>query len=573
MTYDRPAVPATLTPRNGRLATLSACLVALATLSIAPAVSLAQSSGGHGEVFVGSEFESYLRYLQTLGKSQPSVWSIRHLSPGQLDALAPSDTLHPWARRYDFSKPAKTGIVLEFVRPTVGVIANTGYPFGSNDGAIWAGKGMTTWAQAGFTIRMGPVTGTFAPIAFRAANSDFEIMDNGQIGDLKYADGQFPTEIDKPQRFGTGPYSRFDFGESTLRIDLAGIGAGVSSANQWWGPAIDFPYILGNNAGGFPHAFIGTSKPASIGFGTVHGRLVYGQLLQSQYSPVGGRDYFESYLRPGRVRFMAGAVGTMTIKGLRGLEFGGGRFFHAATDSTGFKLADFKLPLQNLLKSRIAAEGDTVFGDDRSLLQNQLASIFFRWAPPSMGIELYGEYGREDFSSDIRDFMLQPDHSSTINLGFRKAWLKGTRINAVRAEIFNYSSPASGRTRGEGLIYLHQPLQQGHTFRGQMLGSNVGAGSGSAQLFAVERFTSGGKMKGFFTRVTQGEISLRLPPYEEGPRLENPIDVQYSLGAELSRFVGPFDVSGRAILTSEKNRHFLEDKGNLNLALTIRQGF
>jgi hypothetical protein len=270
---------------------------------------------------------------------------------------------------------------------------------------------------------------------------------------------------------------------------------------------------------------------------------------------------------------MAGAVGTMTIRGVRGLEFGGARFFHAATDSTGFKLKDLSLPWQNLLKSRLATEGDTVFGDDRSLLQNQLASIFFRLAPPGSGIELYGEYGREDFSWDMRDFMLEPDHSSTINLGFRKAWLKGTRINAVRAEIFNYSSPASGRTRGEGLIYLHQPLQQGHTHRGQMLGANVGAGSGSAQLLAVERFTPAGKLKGFFTRVTQGEISLRLDPYIEGPRMENTVDVQFSIGAEVTRFIGPFDVSGRAILTSEKNRHFLEDKGNLNLALTIRQGF
>lgn len=572
MTYERPAVPATLTPRSGRLATLSACLLALSALVAVPSAK-AQSSGGYGEVFVGSEFENYLRYLQTLGKSAPSVWSIRGLSPSQLDALAPSDTLHPWSHRYDFSRPARTGFALGFVRPTVGFIANTGYPFGSNDGAIWAGKGMTAWAQAGVTFRAGPFSGSFAPIAFRAANTDFELMDNGQIGDLKFADGQFPTEIDKPQRFGTGPYSRFDLGESTLRVDVEGVGAGISTASQWWGPAIDFPYILGNNAGGFPHIFLGTSKPAGIGIGTLHGRLVYGQLLQSEYSPVTGRDYFESYLRPGRVRFMAGAVGTMTIKGIRGLEFGGGRFFHAATDSNGFQLSDIKLPLQNLLKARIAAEGDTVFGDDRSLLQNQLASIFFRWAPPSAGIEIYGEYGREDFSSDIRDFMLQPDHSATINLGFRKAWLKGTRINAVRAEIFNYSATASGRTRGEGLIYLHQPLQQGHTYRGQMLGANVGAGSGSAQLLAVERFTTGGKLKGFFSRTTQGEISLRLPPYENGPRLENPVDVQYSLGAELTRFVGPFDVSGRAVLTSEKNRHFLEDKGNVNLALTVRQGF
>ena len=573
MLKDRPAALAKLTLRDGRIANLCYCLIAAAAVALAAQPAQAQSSGGRSEVFVGSEFESYLRYLQTLGKSAPAVWSIRGLSPGQLDALAPSDTAHPWAKRYSFSRSTRTGLVIDYVRPTVGFVANTAFPYGSNDGPIWAGKGLTAWAQAGFTARFGPISGTFAPIAFRAQNTEFVLMDNGQIGDLKFADGQFPLEIDKPQRFGEGPYSRFDIGESTLRIDLVGIGAGISNASQWWGPTTEFPYILGNNAGGFPHGFIGTSKPASIGFATMHARLVYGQLLQSRYSPVTGRDYFENFLKPGRVRFMAGAIGAMQIRGIRGLEIGGARFFHAATDSNGFQLADFKLPIQNLLKSRIPVEDTVVFGDDRSLQQNQLASIFFRFAPPSSGIEVYGEYGREDFSSNIRDFLLQPDHSSTINLGFRKAWLKGTRMNTVRAEIFNYESPASGRTRGEGLIYLHQPLQQGHTFRGQMLGSNVGAGSGSAQLIAIERFTSGGKMKGFFSRVTQGEISLRLPAYISGDRLENPTDVQYSLGAELSRFVGPFDVSGRATITSEANRHFLSDKSNVNFGLIIRQGF
>ena len=107
-----------------------------------------------------------------------------------------------------------------------------------------------------------------------------------------------------------------------------------------------------------------------------------------------------------------------------------------------------------------------------------------------------------------------------------------------------------------------------------MLGANVGAGSGSAQMIAFERFTPTGKMKGFFSRVTQGEYfaaasSLR----RRRSALENPIDVQYSLGGELSRFIGPFDVTGRAVMTSEANRHFLTDKSNLNLGLIIRQGF
>jgi len=533
----------------------------------------AQQLGGRSEIFAGSEFESYLRYLQTLGKSKPTVWSIRPFSPGQIDGLMPTDSVHPWANRYDFNQTKVTGFWYEFIRPTTGVIGNTSYPFGGNDGAIWAGKGLTAWAQAGVQARWGPVSATFAPIAFRSTNSEFDLMDNGQTGVLKYADGQFPTEIDRPQRFGAGAYSRADLGESTLRIDGGGLTAGISTASQWWGPTTDFAFILSNNAGGFPHVFFGTSKPVNIGFGTAHGQVHYGYLYQSPFSPATGKSYFQSYEHAGKVRFMAGLIGVMTIKGVPGLELGGARFFHAATDSSGITGSDLRLPWQNLLKNSLKNEGDTVFGDFRSLLQNQLASLYFRWAPPSTGMEIYGEYGREDFSADVRDFMLEPDHSSLFNLGFRKAWQKGTRINAFRGEVFSYEAPSSGRTRGEGLVYLHQPLVQGHTYRGQLLGANVGIGSGLAYLFAFEQFTAGGKLKVFTSRVTQREISTRGPQYTSGAALEKPVEVERSLGAELSRFVGPFDVSGRVVLTSDMNRYFLSDKSNANFALTIRQGF
>lgn len=533
----------------------------------------AQAAGGPSEVFAGSQFESYLRYLQTLGKSEPTVWSIRGFSPQEIDALAPRDDNHPWSTRYGFRRDTASGLRFHFVRPALGVIANTSYPWGSNDGEIWAGKGLTSWAQVGVLARMGVFSVRLAPIAFRSENTAFDLMNNGQIGDLSFADGQFPLEIDRPQRFGDTPYSRVSLGESEARVDVVGVAAGASTSSQWWGPTTVYPYVLGNNAGGFPHVFLGTSKPANIGIGHFHTRLVYGRLTQSRFSSARGRDYFVSYKSPGKVRFMAGLIGTMQIRGIPGFEIGGARFFHAANDSNGISAANFKLPLQNLLKSRLPIEGDTVNGDDRSLQQNQLASVFFRWAPPSSGMDIYAEYGREDFSADTRDFLLQPDHSATLNVGFRKAWTSGRVINAFRGEVFTYHAPSGTRTRGEGLIYLHQPLTQGHTYNGQMLGANVAPGAGSAQQFAYERFTPGGRLTGFISRVSMGERSAREPDYVSGPAIVNPNDVQYSLGVEATRFIGPFDVTARGAMVQELNRYFQSDKGNLNLSLVVRQGF
>ena len=266
-------------------------------------------------------------------------------------------------------------------------------------------------------------------------------------------------------------------------------------------------------------------------------------------------------------------MGLIQVKRITGLELGGGRFFHAASSQSLFTVSNLKLPIQNFLKSRIPSEGDTVNGDDRSLQQNQLASAFFRWAPPGTGTEFYGEYGREDFSADLRDLFLEPDHSATLNVGFRKAWQKGRNINALRAEVFSYEAPAGTRTRGEGLIYLHVPLAQGHTYRGKILGAPVGVGSGSAQMVAFERYTGGGKLKAFVSRVTQRETSLLDLDYSSGPPNNKAVDVMNSIGTEISRFIGPFDVGGKIVLTDNLNRYFTSDVSNLNFGLTVRQSF
>lgn len=563
---------------DGRLgASLCTSLIRIALVAAIGAAlaqpAAAQTGGGRSEVFAGSDFESYLRYLQTLGKSKSTTWSIRSFSPREIDALNPTDSMHPWAQRYSFAPQTGPGVHWDYVHPQVGFLFNTAYPFGGNDGVIWAGKGLTSYAQAGIAMRWGILSAKLAPVAFRAENAAFPLMDNGRIGPLQFADGQYFDRIDKPQRFGDLPYSRLDLGESNIRIDAGPIATGLSSESQWWGPTLEYPYVLGNNAGGFPHFYVGTSHPLNIGVGAVHTRVVYGTLSQSPYSFVTGKDYFESYEHPGKIRFMAGLVGLVQIKRITGLEIGGGRFFHAASSKALFTGSNLRLPLQAFLKTRIAAEGDTVNGDDRSLQQNQLASIFFRWAPPATGTEFYGEYGREDFSADLRDLFLEPDHSATLNVGFRKAWLSGRSMNAIRAEVFSYEAPAGTRNRGEGLIYLHIPLAQGHTSRGQILGAPVGIGSGSAQTVAFERFTRGGKMKVFVSRVTQHERSLLEIDYVSGPPFTKGVDVMNSFGTEVSRFIGPFDVSGKIVLTDNLNRYFLSDVANANFGLTVRQSF
>ncbi|MEO5590139.1 MAG: hypothetical protein ABIS03_11180, partial [Gemmatimonadaceae bacterium] len=231
----------------------------MALSSAAPAQAPEATGSLRHELYVSSDGESYLRYLQTLGKVPEYPWSSRSFSQRELRRLIPKDSAHPWhARLVDTSRSAG-GIRYGLISPTTSLHFNSAFAYGSNDGPIWAGRGLTSAVQGGLYAEWGPVTLALAPMAFRAENSEFPIASTGGAGNQAYANPDFGG-VDRPQRFGNSPYSQFDPGESTLRVDLPFISAGASTGNQAWGPGQEFPILLGNNAAGFPHLFVGSSE-------------------------------------------------------------------------------------------------------------------------------------------------------------------------------------------------------------------------------------------------------------------------------------------------------------------------
>src|SRR5205814_386663 len=171
-----------------------------AGFALAPITVRAQGSvGGRNEVFAGGELESYLRYLETLGKTDPYPISIRGFSAKEIDKLAAKDSAHPWARRYDLQKTEHHGFEWTYVRPQLSAYVNSAFPYGGNDGPVWQGKGLTTALQGGVSARWGYFSGTFAPIAFRSENQSFPLMQNGECGRLQCGHRPLTTYIDLPQ--------------------------------------------------------------------------------------------------------------------------------------------------------------------------------------------------------------------------------------------------------------------------------------------------------------------------------------------------------------------------------------
>ena len=531
-------------------------ILSLLCLSMASASQLHAQTSGRSEIFAGSDLETYIRLLQIDGKAALYPWSIRRFSPKEIDRLLAQPLDHPWAEHYDLGLLSGPRFTFDLVRPSLTTSVNSAFPWGSNDGPVWVGRGVTASFQAGFVARYGPVSLTLAPMAFSSQNADFDLQDNGQAGDLQFADGRFPNFIDRPQKFGNGTYSRIDPGQSTLRIDLPVVAFGASTANQYWGPARQQPILLGNNAAGFPHLFLGSSAPLDVGIAEIHGRLVWGRLSQSDYTGNTGSA---------RRRFMSGIIGVISPKGVQGLELGAARFFHETWPAEGPSLSNFTKPFESILKAGLARPDDP--GSPGQSPDNQLASVFARWAFPKSGFEVYAEYGREDHNWDLRDLILAPDHSGGYVLGLTKIVRSSPEsFYTIRAEAMNLQVSQLIRGSGEGPFYVHSNQRQGHTERGQILGAAAGNG-GSGTLLAVDRYHLNGRWTVFWSRELRQDIGSF---WTTGVRTSSGFDVQHALGGEVVKFGERFDITAGITGVYNLSRNFGNDAFNLNAHFSVR---
>jgi hypothetical protein len=268
----------------------------------------------------------------------------------------------------------------------------------------------------------------------------------------------------------------------------------------------------------------------------------------------------------GTLRFASGLVAVIQPRGIPGLEIGGGRFFHSLWPREGIPRSYITKPFQAILKKNVPLSPG--LSDTRGGQDNQEASAFARWVFPKSGFEMYGEYGREDHNYDRRDFVQEPDHSRAYGLGFRKVIaVDSERLSAVRVESINYQLPTLGRNRGEGSIYTHSAILQGHTNRGQMLGADAGVASGAGFIFALDRFNQSGRSSWTLTRTVRQEDGTFYINGVQNPRSS---DVQVSLGAERVHYVSRLELSAGANLVREINRDFSRSTWNLNAIIGAR---
>jgi hypothetical protein len=467
------------------------------------------------------------RYLRALALTDSSSGMAVTLQPfgraGDAAARARAGTLeHPWRARFTPPSAASTRRwpLLQVLRPTAGLRYQSDRPWPEDDGVVWAGRGATLIVQGGVATQWGPVRAQVAPVAFWAENRAFPLVENGLGGNRQFADGRFPFDIDLPQRFGSGTYSRIDLGDSFVELEAFGIVAGVSNTRQHWGPSQFQPLTLGSGSGGFAHAHLSTAAPLATPVGDVQFRVLGGRLEQSPYSPIMSGE---------TSRFLSGVAMSLQPAFLASLEVGVTRIINGPWPVGGLGLSELLLPFEGIINDNTDAVNRNV--------NNGFASVFARFAPRGGGLEAYGEVSRDDFAGDVRQLYLEPDDLMQLTVGVarvtrRDGALRVLRVEMVSGEVNHYEREGRSLDR-PWPPYLHFLTTQGLTNRGQLLGS-FGAYGGSAAVIAWQEFSERGSTAVTTERLVRTDWIPALGDTGGVPQA----DVSFRLRVEQQRFRG-----------------------------------
>lgn len=523
------------------------------SVALALALTLWTAPDGSAQTLpVGDPLEDYLRVLEISGAAQLGSFTIRPLPPGDPRERL-SAPVHPWRDRLGFPASSEVGPLSILVDdPRLRMFANSRFPLGQNDGVVWQGRGLTTALDAGATLRWRALTVSIRPALLYTQNSSFDLAPAPTEFDYPWR------PIDLPQRFGPDPLWTLDPGQSEVRLDSHGIALGFGTTNLWWGPAIRNPIVMSNNAPGIPHAFLGTSGPVGIGIGEVEAQWIWGDLDQS--------DSF-GYASPSDDRFITGIVATYMPSFLPGLSLGATRIFYVAVPDGGTPLGDYFAIFQGVRKKAFATPENPTGEDEH----DQMLSLFGRWVLPESGFEVFWEWARNDHSWELRDFLLEPEHSQAYALGLQKAiHLTGNRMVTVRAELTHLEREPTYVIRGGSpTYYAHHIVTQGYTQRGQIIGAGIGPG-GNAQGIAADLYAPWGRAQLSLQRDVRDQDAYFTWALanDRGSCCHN---VLYSLGTNGLIFFGDFDLGAGMIVTREMNRYFYGlDYWNLNLSLSAR---
>lgn len=392
-----------------------------------------------------------LRVSQLEGEAPTAGYLLR--SPSSL--AAPLDPGH--------------GVRWQLIAPELRVAHNSRIPLSMNDGSMWAGRGNSVGISAGIRVSGGPLLFVFDPQWMRVSNQPFEFPPI-ESADRSPMQGGWRTgahSADLPIRFGTVPYSQFDFGQSFVGVRTSPIVAGLTTENEWWGPGVRNALVVSDNAQGVPRLVVRTGEPVRTRFGELTALWETGILSESLYFDGNGKNNIRSF-NAAAVTFQPRIEPDLTLGVARSVA---GRLTHGRSDILGNAIAFFSFPSG---RRRI-----------------DLRSLFARWVFPADGFEVYGEWldqsapDRDDEDEDTQAPLPGDAGGGSIGYTLGLGWARPLSSDSswsihLSGEVTDLENRAP-RDPGASATYLYvnPGVVQGYTQRGQSLGAAIGPGSSS----------------------------------------------------------------------------------------------
>ena len=375
---------------------------------------------------------------------------------------------------------------------------NSHHPYNRNNGSMIPNKGLQNRISLGFYGKLGPLTFQINPEYLYSENKPYQGFWEDHYPVIWSKRYILWNDIDMPETFGNKKHNKLLIGQSNIKLNFKGISLGISNENLWWGPSIRNSIMMSNHARGFKHITLNSSRPLKSFMGWFEFQLVTGRLESSGYTPpnsdfiyAGTKLYVPKTNQIPELndwRYFQGLVVSFTPKFYKNISIGlirwvqmysaqvEGRYYWMIGRPTYFPI------FNNIFRKNDAFENYEAQTD-------QAGGVFFRWLWPESKSEIYSEFHLNDTRQNLRDLLLDSEHSRAVTIGLRKIF-KQKNSNLL----FNWEWTKLERTQGRVLRkanswYTHEWVRHGYTNYGEVIGAGIGPGSNS-NYFSLKKISN-----------------------------------------------------------------------------------
>jgi len=423
------------------------------------------------------------------------------------------------------------------------------HPYNRNNGSMIPNRGYQHIISAGIYAEIGPLSIQLKPENLFAENRDFEGFGegpNGHYSIIWVKRYHLWNHIDMPERFGEKSISKTLIGQSSIRLNFKGLSLGVSNENIWWGPSIRNSIMMSNHARGFKHITFNTTKPLKTKIGNFEWQVISGRLESSGFTPPntdfeygGTKLYVPKINQNGHTndwRYIQGYSITYSPKWISGLSLGfirwvqmysalvKGKYWWMEGSPTWFPA------FKNLFRKNDAYE-------NYEAQTNQAAGLYLRWLWKDSKAEIYAEFHHNDSKQNIRDLLLDSDHSRAVTVGLQKVFKINTDNYLFSWEWTQMEQTASRLLRNAGSWYEHGWTYDGYTNEGEVLGASIGPGSNS-HYFALNRIRDKEKIGIAFEIIDQDNdfYHLAFSGAQDFRRYWKDFNIHFNFSTKLNSF-------------------------------------